>query len=215
MEKMKVTSVIPAYNEENNIGNVLKVLVDIKALDEIIVVDDGSADNTAEIASSYGVRVMSLERNLGKAGAMMKGVESASHPNILFLDADLVGLKEEHITKLILPIIEEDYMMTVGVFDHGRIATDLAQFVAPFLSGQRAVKKELFSQISNLNTVGFGVEVALTKYAKDNRLPVKEVILENLTHVMKEEKLGVMRGLTARMKMYGEIVKFISTNSRV
>jgi len=209
---MKVTVVIPAYNEENNIGNVLKVLVDIKILDEIIVVDDGSIDNTAEIADSYEIRVIKLEENLGKGGAMMKGSELASCPNILFLDADLVGLKEEHITKLIQPILEEDYMMAVGVFEHGRITTDLAQFLAPFLSGQRVVRKELITQMSNLDATRFGVEVALTKYAKDNDLPVKEVILKDLTHVMKEEKLGLVRGFVARMKMYWEIAKFVSAN---
>jgi len=211
---MKVTVVIPAYNEENNIGNVLKVLVGTKILDEIIVVDDGSIDYTAEIAKSYEVKVIKLTENLGKGGAMMKGANQASCPNILFLDADLVGLKEEHIIKLIQPVIEEGYMMTVGIFEHGRIATDLAQFLAPFLSGQRVVRKELFAQISNLDATRFGVEVALTKYARDNQLPVKEVILEDLTHVMKEEKLGLIRGFVARMKMYWEIAKFVSTNMK-
>ena len=209
---MKVTVVIPAYNEENNIGNVLKILVGINILDEIIVVDDGSIDSTAEIADSYEIRVIRLEENLGKGGAMMKGAQLASHPNILFLDADLVGLKEEHIIKLIQPVIKEDYAMAVGVFEHGRIATDLAQFLAPFLSGQRIVRKELFAQMSNLDATRFGVEVALTKYAKDNNLPVKEVVLKDLTHVMKEEKLGLIRGFVARMKMYWEIAKFVSTN---
>ncbi|WP_028307326.1 glycosyltransferase family 2 protein [Desulfitibacter alkalitolerans] len=209
---MKVTVVIPAYNEENNIGNVLKVLVGIKLLDEIIVVDDGSSDRTAQVAASYGVKVIRLKENLGKGGAMMEGAKLALHPNILFLDADLIGLKEEHINKLIQPVIEEGYVMTVGVFEHGRIATDLAQFLAPFLSGQRVVGKELFSQISNLDATRFGVEVALTKYARDNHLPVKEVILEDLTHVMKEEKLGLIKGFLARMKMYWEIAKFVSTN---
>jgi len=209
---MKVTVVIPAYNEENNIGNVLKVLVGIETLYEIIVVDDGSIDSTADIAESYEIRVIRLEDNLGKGGAMMKGAQLASHPNILFLDADLVGLKKEHIAKLIQPVIEESYAMAVGIFEQGRIATDLAQFLAPFLSGQRVVRKELFDQMSNLDATRFGVEVALTKYAKDNNLPVKEVILEDLTHVMKEEKLGLVRGFVARMKMYWEIAKFVSTN---
>jgi glycosyltransferase involved in cell wall biosynthesis len=209
---MKVTVVIPAYNEENNIGNVLKVLVGIKTLDEIIVVDDGSIDSTADIAESYEIRVIRLKENLGKGGAMMKGAQLASHPSILFLDADLVGLKEEHVAKLIHPVIGENYAMAVGIFEQGRIATDLAQFLAPFLSGQRAVRKELFAQISNLDATRFGVEVALTKYAKDNNFPVKEVILEDLTHVMKEEKLGLIRGFVARMKMYWDIAKFVSTN---
>ncbi|KUO52285.1 MAG: glycosyl transferase family 2 [Desulfitibacter sp. BRH_c19] len=209
---MKVTAVIPAYNEETNIGNVLKVLVGINLLDEIIVVDDGSSDGTAEIAKSYGIEVIKLRENLGKGGAMMVGAKAATHPILLFLDADLIGLKVEHISNLIQPVIEDGYMMTVGIFEHGRIATDLAQFLAPFLSGQRVVQKELFSKVSNLDATRFGVEVALTKYAKDNHFPVKEVILKDMTHVMKEEKLGLVKGFVARMKMYWEIAKYVSSN---
>lgn len=209
---MNVTVVIPAYNEETNIGNVLKVLVGIKQLDEIIVVDDGSSDRTAEIAESYGVKVIKLKENLGKGGAMMVGAKSATHSIILFLDADLIGLRVEHINDLIQPVINEGYMMTVGIFEHGRIATDLAQFLAPFLSGQRVVRKELCTKIFNLDATRFGVEVALTKYAKDNHYPVKEIILKDMTHVMKEEKLGLVKGFVARMKMYWEIAKYVSTN---
>jgi glycosyltransferase involved in cell wall biosynthesis len=207
---MKVSVIIPAYNEENNIGNVLKVLVKMKDLDEVIVVDDGSEDNTSQIAVSFGVKVLKLQHNLGKGGAMMEGVKSAINEIILFLDADLIGLTEKHIEDLIKPVVEDGYMMSIGVFEHGRLATDLAQFVAPFLSGQRAVKKELFSKMSNLDATRFGVEVALTKYTKDAKIPVKEVILKDMTHVMKEEKLGLVRGFLARMKMYWEIAKFVS-----
>lgn len=209
---MKVSVVIPAYNEERNIGNVLNVLVGISLLDEIIVVDDGSLDSTADVAEAFGVKVIRLKANLGKGGAMMEGVKSASNFNILFLDADLIGLKYEHITELLKPVIEEGYIMSIGVFEHGRLATDLAQVLAPFLSGQRVVKKDLFYKISNLDATRFGIEVALTKYAKDNNFPVKEVILKDMTHVMKEEKLGLIKGFRARMKMYWEIAKYMSIN---
>lgn len=207
---MNISAVIPAYNEEANIGNVLQVLVTVKSLDEIIVVDDGSSDNTAQVASSFGVKVIKLKHNIGKGGAMAEGVKSAVNPIILFLDADLVGLKDEHIHELIKPVLEEGFMMSVGVFEHGRLATDLAQFVAPFLSGQRVIRKELFTKMCNVDTTRFGVEVALTKYASDNNLPVKEVVLKDLTHVMKEEKLGLVKGFLARMKMYWEIAKFVT-----
>ncbi|MEW6623242.1 MAG: glycosyltransferase family 2 protein [Bacillota bacterium] len=206
---MKASAVIPAYNEEYNIGRVLQVLVKVDLLDEILVIDDGSTDNTAQVAETFGVKVIRLKENMGKGGAMMEGVKCASNSNLLFLDADLVGLKEEHVYDLLEPIMKQNYMMSVGVFEHGRFATDLAQFLAPFLSGQRALKKDLFFKMVNLDATRFGVEVALTKYASDYKLPVKEVILKDLTHVMKEEKLGLIKGFLARMKMYWEIAKFV------
>ncbi len=207
---MKASAIIPAYNEEKNIESVLKTLVKIELLGEILVIDDGSTDKTAKIAKEYGVKVISMGENVGKGGAMMQGVNLAASEYLLFLDADLIGLTEYHINNLLDPIIQEGYMMSIGVFEKGRLATDLAQFVAPFLSGQRAVRKELFSKICNLDATRFGVEVALTKYTKDNKIPIKEVILKDMTHVMKEEKMGLIKGFVARMKMYWEIAKFVS-----
>ncbi len=203
---MGISVVIPAYNEEKYIDKVLEVVVQVPVLQEIIVVNDGSTDHTAEVVKRYPVKLINLPENMGKGGAMLKGAQEAQGEYILFLDADLVGLKTEHIDTLLSSGYQE-LDMVVGIFDSGRIRTDLAQVVAPFLSGQRIVKKEHLFNINNLHVSRFGVEIALTKYAAQNNLKVKEVVLENLTHVMKEEKLGLVKGLAARMKMYWEIAK--------
>ncbi|NLW24731.1 MAG: glycosyltransferase family 2 protein [Clostridia bacterium] len=203
---MGISVVIPAYNEEKYIDKVLEVVVQVPVLQEIIVVNDGSTDHTAEVVKRYPVKLINLPENMGKGGAMLKGAQEAQGEYILFLDADLVGLKTEHIDTLLSSGYQE-LDMVVGIFDSGRIRTDLAQVVAPFLSGQRIVKKEHLFKINNLHVSRFGVEIALTKYAAQNNLKVKEVVLENLTHVMKEEKLGLVKGLAARMKMYWEIAK--------
>lgn len=204
---MKVSAVIPAYNEEKNINNVLQILREMELIEEIIVVSDGSTDRTVEVAKESGAKVIELKENIGKGGAMMKGVRAASNPVILFLDADLLGLTVKHVKELVFPVLYEGYDMSVGIFEKGRFATDLAQLVAPFLSGQRAVKKELFESISHLDASRFGVEAALTKYVHDKKVPVKEVHLKDMSHVMKEEKLGFAKGFAARMKMYWEILK--------
>ena len=140
---------------------------------------------------------------------MLVGAKAAQSEYILFLDADLVGLRENHI-KSMLAYLKDNYDMIVGVFDKGRKTTDWAQVVAPFLSGQRIVKKELLFKISNLHISRFGVEVALTKYAAQHKLKVKEVVLKELTHVMKEEKLGLFKGFAYRLKMYWEIAKNVA-----
>ena len=148
---MDISIIIPAYNEEKYIEEVLKVVTDIPGILEVIVVSDGSTDNTVQVAQKYPVKVIELPVNLGKGGAMMAGVRGAKGKYLLFLDADLVGLKPIHITSLISAIENEDLDMVVGVFDSGRISTDLAQVVAPFLSGQRIVKKEHLLGIDNLD----------------------------------------------------------------
>ncbi len=205
---MKVAAVIPAFNEEETIGPVLDTVTSLKDIAEIIVVNDGSTDRTGEVARRHGARVHDLLTNQGKGAAMQAGADSTQADVILFLDADLIGLSAHHVRTLLRPVVDGEADMSIGVFEGGRVATDLAQVVAPYLSGQRAVRRALLSAISDLEVSRFGVEIALTRYAKRTGSRVVEVELSDLTHRMKEEKLGLVRGFAARMRMYWEIVKY-------
>lgn len=207
---MKVSAVIPAYNEAKTVGDVVRAIKPIELIDEIIVVSDGSWDDTPAVAQAAGAKVIALQENIGKGGAMMVGVRESKHDVILFLDADLIGLEAEHVYKLLEPVLFDQADMAVGIFEGGRAVTELAQIVAPFLSGQRAVKRFIMEAIARLDLTRFGVEVALTRYVHEHGLRVEEVYLQDLTHVMKEEKLGLVKGFMARMKMYWEIAKSVS-----
>lgn len=207
---MEVTVIIPAYNEEERIGTVLNAIKKSDLVDEIIVVDDGSDDKTAEVALAAGVKVIINDKNLGKGGALCKGLRNCRSEIILFLDADLCGFKTEDVRNLLKPVLSEGYDMTVGLFTNGRLTTDLAQKVAPFLSGQRAIKRQLLNEISGLEISRYGVEMALTRYVRKHSIRIKEVQLEDVSHVMKEEKRGIIRGFAERLKMYGDIVKAIT-----
>ena len=204
---MCVTAIIPAYNEEKLIEKVLIPLKKVPEITQIIVVSDGSTDNTVQVALTQGVFVIELKDNCGKGGAIITGLRQAENDYVLFLDADLVGLTEEHVQKLIRPVLDDQVDMTVGVFENGRLATDMAQVISPFLSGQRCIKKDRLRQIPGLDGAGFGVEAILTNYANQHRWKVVYVQLPNMSHVMKEEKLGLLKGLARRMKMYWEIAK--------
>lgn len=206
---MKSAVIIPAFNEERTVGGVIDAAKQVPFVDEIVVVSDGSTDDTADVARMCGARVISLHENLGKGGAMMVGLQNTDAEVVLFLDADLVGLHPGHVVDMLLPVLEGEAEMTVGIFEQGRLATDLAQFFAPFLSGQRAVKRDLFIHLSNLELTRFGVEVALTRFARTAGIKVVEVELKDMTHIMKEEKLGFVRGFLARLKMYWEIAKCV------
>lgn len=209
---MKVAAVIPAYNEESTIGDVVSALRQSNLIDEILVVSDGSVDGTAKAARSAGARVLEHHQNQGKAGAMKTGFEATVAEVVLFLDADLIGLAPDHIQDLLLPVIGGEADMTVGVFGDGRVATDLAQLVAPYLSGQRAVRRsiveEMFKLSPDADVSRFGIEVALTRHVKERGYRVAEVQLEEMSHRMKEEKLGLVKGVAARIKMYYEILKY-------
>ncbi len=151
---------------------------------------------------------MNLPKNMGKSYAMQAGLYNTSGDAILYLDADLIGLRPEHIQCLILPVMGGLADMTVGVFSSGRGMTDLAQKLTPFLSGQRGIKRESLSRLREEEwKSGFGIEVALTRYAKEHQLRIMEIPLENVSQTMKEEKLGLAKGMKARLKRKQDINK--------
>jgi len=208
-----VTVVIPAYNEESTVAQVVSVAARVPEVYEVIVVSDGSTDQTAAQARAAGARVIQLPQNRGKGGAMQAGAQACQSEFILFLDADLLGLTQEHVQGLIQPLLRGEAEMTLGIFATGRAATDLAQIVAPGLSGQRGMRRETLRQIDDLDGSGFGVELVLNRYAEAHNLRVREVELTGMTHVMKEEKLGLSRGFAARLKMYWDIAKVVGKRS--
>lgn len=208
---MNVTAVIPAYNEEHTIAGVVKCVKGVDKIQKVIVVSDGSTDRTAEIARDCGADVIELNENVGKGGAIKAGINECETKIILFMDADLIGLTEKHVLDLIEPVINDKADMTIGIFKNGRIVTDLAQKVTPYLSGQRAIKKSIIEKLHNIDITRYGVEVALTKYVDKYSVRVQEVNLPDMTHVTKEEKLGLIKGVHARLKMYWDIVKILSS----
>ncbi|MHC5165167.1 MAG: glycosyltransferase family 2 protein, partial [Planctomycetota bacterium] len=106
-EPMKISVVIPAYNAEKHIARAIdSVLAQTRPADEIIVVDDGSTDATAEVVRSYGEKVIFIQQeNAGVSVARNAGIEAASGDWIAFLDADDEWLPEklmlqtEHLAK--------------------------------------------------------------------------------------------------------------------
>lgn len=205
---MKVTAVVPAYNEEDTIGDVVRVLVAHPDVAEAVVVSDGSSDATAAVARLAGASVIEMTKNAGKGAAVKAGIEAAGDADVfLLLDADLVGLRSDHVRRLLEPVLSGRAEMTIGVFAHGRMATDLAQAATPFLSGNRAVLRQALEGITGLESAGWGIEMLLTRHARKKRLRVLQVGLHGLSQVMKEEKLGLARGFWRRLRMYWDVVR--------
>lgn len=206
---VRVAALVPAYNEEKTVGQVVDALRTVALIDEVIVISDGSADDTARVAAEHSARVIDLAANVGKAGAIKAGLEATTAGTLLMVDADLIGLTAAHLESLLLPVLSGQTDMTVGLFEGGRVATELAQIVAPYLSGQRALGRHLLEAIEDLGDLRFGIEVALTKQASAVGARTLEVLLPGVTQVMKEEKRGFVRGFAARMQMYRDIVKYV------
>jgi glycosyltransferase involved in cell wall biosynthesis len=203
----KASAIIPAYNEAERIAAVIEPLLQAEQVGEIIIVDDHSIDGTGDVAKRYGVRVLKLAENLGKASALAQGARVAQFDVLLFFDADLVGLKPSHADFLISLFYEEELDMLVGVFRNGRINTDLAQTIAPYLSGQRVIHRRHWDKLLDHDKIEFGVEMALTKLSLKENWAEKRVFLDGVTHVLKEEKRGFSEGFRERLHMYGDIIR--------
>jgi len=111
---MKIIAIIPAYNEEETIGRVIEDMPEI--VNEIIVIDDGSTDNTAKIAKEKGVNIVSFRGNRGLAIAYRVGLKEALKRKadiIVSLDADYQHDPKE-IPKLIEPIVKGKADFVIG-----------------------------------------------------------------------------------------------------
>src|SRR3989338_6934275 len=110
-----VTAVVPAYNEEKNIRQLLTVLIHSPSIDEIICVNDGSTDNTLkEIPKNSHIRLINLRKNHGKGYAIAKGIRDSKGEIVLFVDADLQYLTEKHIIQLVTPLIRKTHEVAIG-----------------------------------------------------------------------------------------------------
>ena len=207
-QKKGVAIIIPAYNEEARILSVLQAAKASKLKTEIIVVDDGSKDRTAEVARTVeGIKVIKLKANRGKGGALVTGVQATKASIVAFVDADLGGLQGQHIDDIIRPLLNEQCDMCVGIFRGGKVWSDMAQRITPYLSGQRALKRELFEAVPYMADLRMGVEWALTNTAEKRKAKVIRVLLRGVSNCAKEQKMGIVNGLKARGIMYMEITE--------
>lgn len=172
----RVTALIPAYNEEDRVAETVRALAELKNVDEVVVVDDGSADGTADAAARAGARVVRLNRNMGKGAALNRGMAETDGDVILMIDADL-GACAREAAALIDPVASGDADMAIAAMSAPPghkggfgFALRLSRWAirrlsgrtmtAP-MSGQRAIRRRLLEDIGGFEE-RFGVETALT-----------------------------------------------------
>lgn len=189
-----VSVLIPAYNEEDRITQTIKHLSVLEEIKEIIVVDDGSEDNTGEKAAEAGARVIRLPTNRGKGTALNSGAAYITGEIVMLLDADL-GLTAGEAQKLIYPIVRGEADIVIAKFPEVKIKSGfglvkkLAYWGVYFLSGvkcssvlsgQRAMTIEVFKKMLPFSK-GYSVEVAATIKAAKMGYKIVEIPV-NMSH---------------------------------
>ena len=151
--------------------------------------------------------MLELPHNGGKGAALWAGALAVDTPVLLFLDADLRGVTVEHLERLAAPVLADEAEMTLGLFRGGRGTTDFSHLITPWVTGQRCLRRDRFLSVPEARDSRHGVELLLTQVARRNRWRVRDIPWAGVTHAMKEEKLGTMRGQLARWRMYAEMAR--------
>jgi len=186
----KISAIICAYNEEKTVSEVVTTVCDY-FFDEVIVVNDGSTDGTdkilTEILNLPSLKYIALPENKGKGYAMATGVENSTGDIIVFIDADLSNLKEEHFEQLITPIFNNGCDMVLGQATETLINYKFNPFKS--FTGERAMlKKDIMPILEEMKTSKFGVETLINLYFQAHEKSVKYIMLEGLKHPTKFDK---------------------------
>jgi len=207
----RLSCVICAYNEGPRLAAVLAAATGHPLIDEVIVVDDGSTDDTALVASHFpGVRLVAHGVNRGKSAAMATGVVVARNDWLMLLDADLKGLRPEHLSALARPVLEGNADCSLSL--RGNSLRVFRAAGMDFVSGERVVPRELLLEM--LDAIAalprFGIEVTMNRRIIERRLRVSVVDWRDVMQTRKAEKLGWWRGTLAEWRMVGDLMRAAS-----
>lgn len=179
------------------------------AVREVIVVDDGSRDATAEVAAAAGAKVVRLEGSTGsKAHALRAGVDCSDAELLLFVDADCTGLTSAHLDAIVDPVLDGRAAMSIGTFDYGRFWNPQVLRWPP-LSGERCLPRWVFDEVPPSKLDGYTIELRINEVACRRGLPVVARTMRGVSHRTKRQKFGVADGVRRTWWMYRDLVRMV------
>lgn len=186
---MRISVVMPAKNEAEGLSRTLPKLRELWPDAELIVVNDGSIDDTVAIATSHGVRVLSSPYSMGNGASIKRGAQAASGDILVFMDAD--GQHDPVHIKALLDKLDEGYDMVVGARDgsgqanfHRGLANTFYNKLASVMTGHtvldltsgfRAVRADKFREFLHLLPNGFSYPTTSTMAFFRSAYPVAYV----------------------------------------
>jgi glycosyltransferase involved in cell wall biosynthesis len=201
----RIAAIVPAYNEEETLAEVLSVIKSTPLIREILVVSDGSTDGTVEIARSLNLRAIHLRENHGKGTAMAVGVAHTDADLLVFVDGDILNLTGSLLDQLIEPVLAGTSDMNVGVRNRGALINAIQQRTGPLLSGIRCLRREVFEAVPESHREGFAIETGLNWACDELGMRTTTLVMHNLKHLVKEKKRGLWRGVKARLRMFAAV----------
>jgi len=214
-----VSCIIPAYNEWKRIEKVLKKATNNDLISEIIVINDGSSDDTKEVIENFiynnpkvsdKINFINLQKNWWKTNAVITWIKSSNNDYLLFLDSDLVWLDDNAITNLITPIINKKADISLSIRKN---SLWIYKFIwLDFVSGERVFNKNLFTEkdFENLLALpGFALESYLNNIIINKKLSIKTVYWDKVISPRKSSKYWFWEWIKWDFNMIWEIIKTI------
>ncbi len=208
-----ISVVIPALNEEKNIAKIIEYVKHSSIVDELIIVDNNSTDNTREIVRKHGIEPLVCEKR-GKGYAMEYGLKQVKGDIVLFTDADISNYAPDFIDKMVKPILDNECDFVKATFSRegGRVTElvakplleltfpELTEYSQP-LSGIIAGRKDLFNKIKFEKDYGVDIGILIDCYKLNSRM--KEVNIgkikndsqdwKDLTHMAREVSKSILK----------------------
>lgn len=194
-----VSVIIPALNEEASVAKVVAIAKKSARVNEVIVVDDHSFDNTVAVARKAGASVITSTK-LGKGASMQDGLTVATNDILVYIDADIENYEHNLIDLLVGPIVQEGFDFVKSAFERqaGRVtelvAKPLLSLLFPKaldysqpLSGMIAAKRSFLERVDFESD--YGVDIGILLDMMDLGAKIKEVNIGAIENKMKQWQL--------------------------
>ncbi|MEJ8758552.1 glycosyltransferase family 2 protein [Pontibacter sp. H259] len=207
---MNVTCLIPCFNERERIGEVLNVIVQVRYVAQVVCVDDGSTDGTADYIESNWpeVEVIRLQKNVGKTEAIKQGLKYVQYETLLMMDADLQNLRKDELEAAL-----EAYQKYKSIDMVILRRINSPWFVKWYrsdvlLSGERILQTADLKQVLKQKLKCYQLEVAINRFMLRHKKVVRWMPWSAM-NTYKVDKLGVLDGSKKEFLMYVDIVNYV------
>jgi len=206
-----ISCIVCAYNEADRIRNILDVIVGHPTLGEVIVVNDGSTDDTEALIRSYPtIRVLTHTPNRGKTYALSRGIAAARYDHLMLLDADLAGITAADIDALAAPVMRGEAEVSISLRSNSLWV--YRQLGLDFVSGERVVPKWLLqSAVAAMQKLPrWGGEVFMNEIFIRQGCRIAVVRWRRVLNIRKYQKVGAWRGALAEAKMIADATRVLT-----